>query len=49
MNSEISPPQGTVPLPKTPTSGIISPRTGPLSERQQMLNLMHMKDENLQG
>ena len=49
MNSEISPPQGTVPLPKTPTSGITSPRTGPLSERQQMLILMRMTDENSQG
>ena len=48
VNSEISPPQGTVPLPKTPTSGITSPRTGPLSERQQMLILMRMTDENSQ-
>ncbi|XP_071172685.1 ankyrin repeat domain-containing protein 12-like [Mytilus edulis] len=48
FNSDISPPQGIVQLPKTPTSGITSPRTGPLSERQQMLILMRMTDENSQ-
>lgn len=39
LNSEASPTPGSFPQAK-PSGGITSPRTGPLSERQQMLILM---------
>ncbi|OWF55154.1 Ankyrin repeat domain-containing protein 12 [Mizuhopecten yessoensis] len=48
LNSEPSPTQSNAPVtPKNP-SGITSPRTGPLSERQQMLFLMRLTDETSQ-
>ncbi|XP_033754138.1 ankyrin repeat domain-containing protein 11-like [Pecten maximus] len=48
LNSEPSPtPSNAPPTPKNP-SGITSPRTGPLSERQQMLFLMRLTDETSQ-
>ncbi|XP_060075310.1 ankyrin repeat domain-containing protein 12-like [Ylistrum balloti] len=48
LNSEPSPtPSNAPPNPKNP-SGITSPRTGPLSERQQMLFLMRLTDETSQ-
>lgn len=47
LNSEMSPTHhGSTPVSKTPSSGITSPRTGPLSERQQMLFLMKMTDDS---
>lgn len=47
LNSEMSPTHhGSTPLSKAPSSGITSPRTGPLSERQQMLFLMKMTDDS---
>ncbi|KAK3086512.1 hypothetical protein FSP39_019448 [Pinctada imbricata] len=43
----MSPPQGSaLPLPKVQTGGMTSPRTGPLSERQQMLFLKRMTDDS---
>ncbi|XP_056005462.1 ankyrin repeat domain-containing protein 11-like isoform X2 [Ostrea edulis] len=47
LNSEMSPTHyGSTPVTKAPSSGITSPRTGPLSERQQMLFLMKMTDDS---
>lgn len=47
LNSEMSPTHhGSTPVSKAPSSGITSPRTGPLSERQQMLFLMKMTDDS---